>query len=271
MSRKKILAAFLGVALVGAGVMRHHSVRASDHDDGEIDKKGRALNLTDLYVFREDAEEMTPAGDKNNIVYIMNTHPRSLPNQQYYYSDNARYEFHVARAASKSAAGATADDIIMRFEFGAPDSNNQQTITMTTIRDGVSTVTTTDNSGAALKTTAAYTITSNLVAAASPKVMDLTVNGSAMKLFVGHRADPFFFNVTGFFKLRLQAAAASTQGQYVNALVNNYLAPSNNTGQEANFTENYNVSSIVLRLPIAWLQKSGETVFDNWMTVSVKN
>ena len=270
MSRKKYLGVLVGLAVIAFGMMRSHNVRASDHDDGENDQKSRSLNLTDLYVFREDAESMTPAGDKTNLVYVMNTHPRSLPNQQYYYSEKARYEFHIGRAASKSAAITTSDNVTMRFEFGPTDANFQQTITMTTIRDGVSTVTTADNAGNALRTTAAYGATGATVVAKAPKVMDLTVNGSAIKLFAGHRADPFFFNVTGFFKMRLAAANAVTQSDYVAAAANNYLAAAGPTPLGDDFTKNYNVSSIVVRMPIAWLQATAaDTTFDSWTSISI--
>jgi hypothetical protein len=262
-----------------------HSVRASDHDDGEMDQKGRSLNLTDLFVFREDEESMSPAGSASDIVYIMNTHPRSLPNQQYFYSTNAQYEFHIARVGTDNSKPAdTNDNIVIRFEFGAPNANNQQAITMTTIRDGVSTVTTADNSGNPMLTTAAYTSTTTLpggqatggnttAGVSPPNIINTTVNGSAFTLFVGHRADPFFFNVTGFFQMRLAAAFAATTNDYVNAAVDNFtglgsggFAPP--VGPD--FTQNYNVSSIVARFPISWLQTSAnETVFDNWEVINV--
>ena len=125
---------------------------ASDHDDGENDNKSRSLNLTDLYVFREDKE--ISGGDANHLVFLMNSNPRSLPQQQYYFSTKARYEIHVSRVGtSKDVPISTDDDIIMRFTFGAPDATGKQAITFATIIDGVTTSKTLDDSSALLTTT----------------------------------------------------------------------------------------------------------------------
>ncbi len=48
--RKKLL-----LALLTAGICLAAGVQASDHDDGESDLKARALNLTDVYLFKEQA------------------------------------------------------------------------------------------------------------------------------------------------------------------------------------------------------------------------
>src|SRR3972149_5527818 len=73
-----VLAAFSLVPLV-----------ASDHDDGEADLKGRALNITDLYAFRE--KDQNPGAADGDLVFIMNVNPRSLPRHHYYFSTNAAY------------------------------------------------------------------------------------------------------------------------------------------------------------------------------------
>jgi hypothetical protein len=101
--------------------------------------------------------------------------------------------------------------------------------------------------------------------------MNTTVNGNAFTLFVGHRADPFFFNVTGFFQMRLAAAEATGTNDvdYVNAVTKNFTGFGNNQ-IGPNFTANYNVSSIVVKFPIAFLQTAAkETVFDNWEIINV--
>lgn len=64
---------------IGAVVLPQYA-KTSDHDDGEVDTKGRNLNLTDLFVFREiDQNSQASSGD---LVLIMNTNPRSLARQQ---------------------------------------------------------------------------------------------------------------------------------------------------------------------------------------------
>src|SRR5438045_2060683 len=70
---------------------------ASDHDDGETAIKSRNRNITDVYAFREDWQDS--AGSNANLVLIMCTNPRSVPRQQYFFDDTARYEFHICRVA----------------------------------------------------------------------------------------------------------------------------------------------------------------------------
>lgn len=219
------------------------SVRASDHDDGEYDGKGRNLNLTDLYVFREDNFE-GGGGAASNLVMIMNSNPRSIPKQQYFFSTQAVYDFHVSRAGTNNdTTGTTNDDVILRFQFGAPSATNIQSITMTTIVNGVSTVAT----GSA--TTTALGV--------APVTNTLTVGSSTFTVFAGLRADPFYFDVQQFFKWRANVAASANPA--LSTLWNN----------GTNFAYGYNVNSIVVKLPITFLQKAGETVFDTWITVSL--
>jgi hypothetical protein len=215
---------------------------ASDHDDGENDKKARALNLTDLYVFKESTQ--ISGGSANHLVFIMNSNPRSLPRQQYYFSTNARYDFRISRIGTNNAAAVTgANDIILRFEFGAP-SAGVQPITLTVYKDGIKTVKTTDDSAALIRTT-------TLAGAASVTNNAVTVDGQVLNIFAGLREDPFFFDVTAFFKFR--------------STLSGYPATT-----PTDFTANYNVNSIVVRVPIAFLQTSAaETVFDTWTTISV--
>ena len=229
---------------------------ASDHDDGEFDGKGRNLNLTDHFAFREDNFELnsglgTP-GSATNLVLIMNSNPRSLPQQQYFFSTTAVYDFHVSRVGTNNDVVPPAtDDVILRFQFGAPNSSNVQAITMTTIVNGVSTVAT----GTA--TTTAFGVPSLPAPAAT--INTLTVGARTFTVFAGLRADPFYFDVQSFFAWRSKLAGGATSG----------TAGSPST-DGINFAFGYNVNSIVVRLPIAFLQTSAaETVFDTWSTVSV--
>src|SRR5687768_15101052 len=118
---KKSLAA-VSVALL-AGAIGWVGVLASDHDDGETDRKSRSLNLTDLYVFRENDQDTGAAA--GNLVFVMGTNPRSVARQQYYFSTNARYEFHLTQRMNQTAPVTGADDVTLRFEFGAPDAGSQ--------------------------------------------------------------------------------------------------------------------------------------------------
>jgi hypothetical protein len=219
--------------------------RASDHDDGETDIKGRNLNLTDLYAFREDWQTGN-SGDRGNLILIMNSNPRSLPQQQYYFSTRARYEVHLSQIGTDNTAAVTAkDDITYRFEFDAPDADDVQGITLTALKNGK--VVGADDSG------------STTPLGKAPLNNAMNVGNCGIMVFAGHREDPFFFDVEAYFKFR--AAAAS--GASAATALSNFTKPGND------FTTGYNVNAIVARIPIRCLQSSNETVFDIWETISI--
>jgi hypothetical protein len=245
---KKALAA-LAVALL-AGAIGWIGVRASDHDDGETDRKARSLNLTDLYVFREHDQDSGAAA--GNLVLIMNTNPRSVARQQYYFSTNARYEFHLTQRADKFAAVTGADDVTLRFEFDAPDASNAQAMTITAIRNGSMTQTTTKVGGGSILTTPLT---------AAPVTNMVSLGGSTMKVFAGLREDPFFFDVEQFFKIRADwRAAAPGSGTVV----------PRDLATAVDFAKGYNVNAIAVSVPITFLANgSGATTFDVWETISL--
>lgn len=254
-------------------------VQASDHDDGETDAKARALNLTDHFAFKSPANP----GELSLIMYF---NPRSLPGRQYNLSTNARYEFHVSRAASRTATPSLADDFIFRFEGAAPLADGSQSITLTVIKGG-----TTIGTLTGMSTTFANSKSGNIT----------TVSGDAginLKFFVGQRADSFHFDVVRFFQVRAFLAArffggANGNGDATAGLANNcrgdkFLAKILPGGAAANengtpdadeinlfnppscapdFTKDLNVTAIVLNVPIEAL---GGTIFDTWSTISVK-
>ena len=243
MNLKKILGLgglLLGVTLIG-GVGAFY-VNASDHDDGETEIKGRNLNLTDLFVFRE--QDQNPNASQGDLVFIMDTNPRSLANQQYYFSTRARYEFKVSRVINNDATPTGVPDVVLRFKFGQPNANGQQTIQLTAIKDGVTTV-----ANQTLRTTPIK---------ANPNVGQVSLNGSTLSVFAGLREDPFFFDVEQFFRVRAGALG---------------IAPAvgfRDPNTAVDFAKGYNVNAIAVRVPIRFLQGStSATTFDVWETVSV--
>lgn len=255
------------IAIAGA-LMGSRAAIASDHDDGEIDLKGRSLNLTDLFVFREDWQHA--GGDNSKLVMIMNTNPRSLPGQQYFFSTNARYEFHISRVANRQTRPTGADDITLRFTFGDPVvdtkangsiASGYQPVTMVTIKDGVETAATSTINSCSITDSATDAV------ATCADGSDMSVGTSTFKVFAGMRQDPFFFDVNGFFQTR-------------RSLLNNVVASkfaSNGVGYNAgsgDFTAYYNVNSIAVSVPMAFLQADSRggfanTIFDVWETISI--
>ena len=216
---------------------------ASDHDDGEADLKGRALNITDLYAFRE--KDQNPGAADGDLVFIMNVNPRSLPRQQYYFSTNAAYQIHVDRIGSNDATPTGQTDVLLRFEFGAPAKDGSQRIKLTAKRDGQ----TFEAESGTLRTTP-------LAAAATPNVARVSIGVGTLSIFAGLREDPFFFDVEQYFKVRAGAAGLGPAVGF------------RNPGYD--FTAGYNVLSIAVRVPRAWLQgRTQATTFDVWSTISV--
>jgi hypothetical protein len=229
-----------GVAAAVALMLGVQFARASDHDDGETDIKGRNLNLTDLYVFRDG--DQNPQASKEDLVLIMNTNPRSLARQQYFFSTKARYEFKINRAMNNDATPTGKPDVTLRFEFSQPNAQNQQVMQITTIRDGRSHV--------------AKAVTTPL--SASPKVTTVNMAGAPVTVFAGLREDPFFFDVEQFFRVR---AGARGEGPAVG-----FRSPD----KAVDFATGYNVNAIAVRVPIKLLQaQTKATTFDVWQTISM--
>lgn len=234
-------AALLGATLIFGGTA--HYLQASDHDDGEVDTKGRNVNLTDLYVFREG--DQNPQASQDDLVLIMNTNPRSLARQQYYFSTNARYEFHIARVADNNATPTGESDVTLRFEFGAPNAEQVQPVQITALQgDKV------------LHSTAMTTPLSQTQA----NVQSVSLGDNQFSVFAGLREDPFFFDVEQFFRVRAGLAGKGPAVGFRSA------------SEAVDFTKGYNVNAIAVRVPIRFLQdNTSAKTFDVWQTISVKD
>jgi len=253
-----------GLAIAVVGGLWLAGVKASDHDDGETELKGRNLNLTDLYVFREDWQTGV-GGDSGNLVFVMCANPRSVARQQYYWSTNARYEFHVGRLplASLNGAATGSENFTLRFEFGAPDGANRQAVTVTAIRDGAEFVATTgarfDNGVATGGTESIKTTPIGGAGAYVHEAYDVTLGGSTLRVHSGLHEDPFFFDVESYFRVRAALAGIGPAAAFKPAAT------------AVDFTAGYNTNAIVVRVPIAFIQgTSTDPVFDVWETISVR-
>ncbi len=243
MARSRWWLSALALLALAALVITPRLLVASNHDDGELDMKGRALHTTDLFVFRE--QDQNPGAAAGNLVFIMNVNPRSLPRQEYDFSTNARYDFHVTRVTNNDATPTGKTDAMLRLEFGAPAKDGSQPIKVTAVRDGATSATA---MGAAR--------TTPLAASAAPIVTPVNIAGTTISVFAGLREDPFFFDVEQFFRVRAGVLGMGPKTGF------------RDPGYD--FTAGYNVLSIVVRVPQAWLAGStAATTFDTWVTVSV--
>jgi Domain of unknown function (DUF4331) len=241
--KKSLIIGGVSIAALLSAIVLPQYLIASDHDDGEYDGKGRSLNLTDLYAFREkDQNQGAADGD---LVLVMNSNPRSIARQQYFFSTNARYEFKLTRVADKEATPTGQEDVTLRFEFAPPNDRNQQQIRFTVIKDGKET------SATNLRTTAINE---------RPAINQLAANGSKLAVFAGLREDPFVFDVEQFFRVR---AGALGTGPAVG------FRPAN---QAADSFKGFNVNTIVVRVPQKFLQgETGTTTYDIWEAISLRD
>jgi len=246
---KKIRRTILAIEVALIALLTPGIIAASDHDDGEVDIKGRAVNLTDLYVYREK-DQNSGAAD-GDLVFTMNSNPRSVARYQYYFSTKALYEFHITQVGDVNSTPTGRSDITLRFAFSPPNNKGMQAVAVTVVRGGSETVANTTVNGGLIASTP---LNSNTV------VNTVPVGGSNLTVFAGLREDPFFFDVEQFFKVR---AGALGTGSKVG-----FREPS----RAIDFTKGYNVNTIAVRVPKAFLQAgSGANTFDVWSTVSIRD
>ncbi|MEG4144826.1 DUF4331 domain-containing protein [Microcoleus sp. Pol12B5] len=246
---KKIRRTILAIEVALIALLTPGIIVASDHDDGEVDIKGRAVNLTDLYVYREK-DQNSGAAD-GDLVFTMNSNPRSVARYQYYFSTTALYQFHITQVGDVNSTPTGRSDIILRFAFSPPNNQGMQAVAVTVVRNGSETTTKATVNGGLIATTP---LNSNAVLNTVP------VGGSNLTVFAGLREDPFFFDVEQFFRVR--AAALGTGPRTA------FKEPS----QAIDFTKGYNVNTIAVRIPKAFLQAgSGANTFDVWSTVSIRD
>ena len=246
---KKIRRTILAIEVALIALLTPGIIVASDHDDGEVDIKGRAVNLTDLYVFRE--KDQNSGAAEGDLVLILNSNPRSVARYQYYFSTSALYQVHISQVGEVNSTPTGRADIILRFAFSPPNNKGMQAVAVTALRGSSETVAKTTVNGGLIATTP---LNSNAVLNTVP------VGDSNLTVFAGLREDPFFFDVEQFFRVR--AAALGTGPRTA------FKEPS----QAIDFTKGYNVNTIAVRVPKAFLQAgSGANTFDVWSTVSIRD
>jgi hypothetical protein len=258
--RRGVLGLAVGLAVTAAGPM----VQASDHDDGETNVKARNRNITDVYAFREDWQTGN-AANSGDVVIVMNTNPRSLGRQQYFFDPQARYNIFITQVADETARPVGVPSSAYRFRFGAPNASGQQAITMTH-----------DDFNAAGQIIATTDVPAGVTTAAvpglgnpnpDPVVNPVTVEGSTLSVFAGLREDPFFFDVEQYFRVRAAILGLGPAPTGPGLLPTGFRDPNN----AIDFAKGYNVNAIVVRIPIAQLNEGNPaiTTFDVWETIEV--
>jgi hypothetical protein len=242
---KSVSVSALTLFLLGLSV----TLLASSHREAPLIANDPLADNTDLYVFRSP-------DDMNTVTIIADFVPFQLPHggpNYYSFGENIRYEIHIDN--NTSTAG---DDIIYRFTF---HKTNEDPTTFFNIRLGMENLKTTytleksTNGGENFSTIVEngivppYYIGKRSVeggAGLNTTYDDLFNSGiitasTGEKVFCGPVDDPFFVDLGGIFDL------GDSPRQDNGNTVRDGLA-------------GYNVSSIVIQVPISMLQKDGKNV-----------
>ncbi|MEW6278993.1 MAG: DUF4331 family protein [Candidatus Eremiobacterota bacterium] len=259
--RKGLFALALCAAVSAAGPM----VNASDHDDGETGTKGRNRNLTDLFAFREDWQTGN-AANAGDVVLIMNTNPRSVARQHYFFDTQARYNFFYSQVGVNTSTPTGFPSGALRFQFAAPTAAGTQAITLThdDFQAGTNTIIGRVSVAAGTTTPAPRGIGNPNPA---PVLNAVTVEGRNLTVFAGLREDPFFFDVEQYFRVRAALLGLGPLPAGAGVQPTGFRT----AATAIDFAKGYNVNAIAVRVPIAFLNEgnAGVTTFDIWETIDV--
>jgi hypothetical protein len=226
---------------------KHSYVDASSHREAPLIANDPLADNTDVYAFRSP-------DDTNTVTIIANYIPTELPQGGPNYSsfgENIRYEVHIDNDATKPG-----DEITYRFTFTKVNQDGSTFFNirlgkqnlMTTYKaekstDGGKTYSTIVTSGVVPPPNIGPRSISNAVVGLGAANYDALINasvataigGGGEKIYCGPADDPFFADIGGIFDIGQTRAG---------------LGPKDGLGHK-------NIHAIVIKAPIATLQKNG--------------
>ena len=246
----------LTALLLGGAFLAPPPSEASSHREAPLIADDPLADNTDVYAFRSP-------DDPSTVTIVANYIPLQLPEggpNYNHFGEDIRYEIHVKNQTSVGALGTATDDITYRFTFtrangdpstffnirlGAENINTTYKLEKKVGSGGFQTIVAAGatpppnigprsiNSGAGLNTDY-ETLTTNAITTAS----------TGEKVFAGPRDDPFFVDLGGVFDL--------------GGIRDQYGSDPNNPDNARDAVAGFNVSALVLQIPIAMLQKDGQ-------------
>jgi hypothetical protein len=207
--------------------------KASDHQDTTfLATKLTAADLTDLFVFESPT-------DPNNVVLAMDFDPLIVAGENRPFEPGVLYQFKIDNT------GDSVEDIVLQFNINGTGSD--QTVTVR-------------GPGRPIKTGTE----SKLIAESGtgPLNQEFYVD-NGLKVFVGLRKDPFFFDLEQFFKIIPDRNYSFQPNPGPPFTVLSFRPPSEAQDTLAPF----NVHSIIVELPRTLL---GSDKIGAWMTTSVQ-
>jgi hypothetical protein len=221
MKIRRILGSALTVATVAAAVVLYstHPVKSSDHQDtyNLATRSNTSADISDVYVF--------PApGNPANVVLVMNVSPITLAGTLAYFDPSLMWQFKISHGAKAGPE----DQVI---QFGVTGSGAGQVVTMY----GPAAPSQVSTSNTFVQPTGSFNYNSP------------TQFANGIKVFAGERADPFFFDLFGFFTFlgdRHYALHSGESDSYRGgAGPGSALSNGDNVGAAAKFAPGYDKSA----------------------------
>lgn len=226
------ITAFVAILLVVL-IYPNPPAKASDHQDTTfLATKLTAADLTDLFVFESPT-------DPNNVVLVMDFDPLIVSGENRPFDPNVLYQFKIDNT------GDSIEDVVLQFNVNGTGSD--QTVTVR----GPSYPTTVGTESALLPENCTRTLNEAFT----------TNNG--LKVFVGSRKDPFFFDLEQFFKIIPDRNYSFQPNPSPPFQVLSFRPP----GEAQDTLAPFNVHSIIVELPRTLL---GSGKIGAWITTSVK-
>ena len=259
--RLPLASAAVAAVALGVGLLAPPPSDASSHREAPLIADDPIADNTDVYAFR------TP-DDPSTVTIVANYIPLSLPEGGPNYShfgEDVRYEIHVKNQTSAGALGSARDNITYRFTF---TRTNEDPTTFFNIRLGQQNLKTTYTLRKSTDGGQSFSpiLTDGIVP--PPNIGPRSIEGAAglnttyeqlrqsavmtagtgETVFAGPRDDPFFVDLGGIFDL---GGVRQTFGPNAS-----------NSDNARDAVAGFNTHAIVLKVPIASLQKDGQATPD---------
>jgi hypothetical protein len=225
---------------------------ASDHQDTTfLATKLTAADLTDLYVFESP--------DPKNVVLALDFDPLITPGENRAFDPTVLYQFKIDNT------GDFVEDLVLQFQVNGRGAN--QTVSVYGPSKPVNVVSRPATGVFGLRgsnlAAARSGTQSRLVKATGKGPLNQVFTIGNLRLFVGLRKDPFFFDLEQFFKVIPDRDYLQQPNPNPPFQVLTFRPP----GQAVDFIDRFNVHSIVVELPRASL---GTGKINAWITSSVQ-
>ena len=233
---KRFMYLALAVATLGTvGVIR--LARGSDHQDTPEVELNPATDMTDVYVF--------PGASPDRTVLVLNTWAFITPAQttSTYFDPNVLYQFKI----DNNTDGV--EDKVIQITFDGAGPNQTVALRGPLVPPVVGAM-------------------GNRIATAAPAVTgpinQVLGSGDGMQVFAGWRDDPFFIDLEQFF--RIIPDRKPVTGPLAQLPDTPSASAFRNPGVD--YVAGFNVLSIVIELPTAWLTAGGNPKIGVWGTTS---